>query len=307
MADEIIYSGIGDLSLAAALSAEYILLAADRNALPNHPALQYVGDISVGAHSAVIKCPHVGLMGYALLASTGDGTSVANTALTDGSTSVTVGRYSKAYEASDLAKMTAGAGGLSAQVFAMDAMVSGALTLTSLVANLMDNFTTVVGSTGVDMTVANFLDAITALEVQNAQGPLLTVLHSQQFGDFRKDLGINSGGAVQFAPASAEMIKVSGGGLVGSFAGVDIVVSNYVPDMNGGLDRGGGMFAKGAILWADGSVGSDGSPDQMVIGGKVLFERDRTARSGLTAYVSHRYLGVAEGIDGFGVTIQTDA
>ena len=66
------------------------------------------------------------------------------------------------------------------------------------------------------------------------------------------------------------------------------------------------MFAKGAILWADGSVGSDGSPDQMVIGGKVLFERDRTARSGLTAYVSHRYLGVAEGIDGFGVTIATD-
>jgi hypothetical protein len=106
MADEIIYSGIGDLSLAAALSAEYILLAADRNALPNHPALQYVGDISVGAHSAVIKVPHIGLMGYNLLASTGDGTSVANTALTDGSTSVTVGRYSKAYEASDLAKMT---------------------------------------------------------------------------------------------------------------------------------------------------------------------------------------------------------
>ena len=75
MADEIIYSGIGDLSLAAALSAEYILLAADRNALPNHPALQYVGDISVGAHSAVIKVPHIGLMGYNLLASTGDGSS----------------------------------------------------------------------------------------------------------------------------------------------------------------------------------------------------------------------------------------
>lgn len=125
MADEIIYSGIGDLALAAALSAEYILLAADRNALPNHPALQYVGDISVGAHSAVIKVPHIGLMGYNLLASTGDGSSVSNTALTDGATSVTVGRYSKAYEASDLAKMTAGAGGLSAQVFAMDAMVSG--------------------------------------------------------------------------------------------------------------------------------------------------------------------------------------
>jgi hypothetical protein len=51
----------------------------------------------------------------------------------------------------------------------------------------------------------------------------------------------------------------------------------------------------------------ENDPNQIVIAGKVLFERVRTGKSGLTAYVSHRYLGVVEGIDGFGVSIITDA
>ena len=307
MANEIIYTGIGDLTLAAALSAEYILLAADRNALQNHPALMYVGDIGVGGHSDTIKVPTIGLMGYDILASTGDGTAVANSALSDGSVTVAVGRYSKAYEASDLARATAGAGGLSTQVFAMDALISGALTLTSLVANLLDNFATVVGTTGVDMTTANFLDAISALEIAKTPGPFLAVLHPVQFGDLRKDLALTAAGAVQYMPATAALIAARGTGFQGTLAGVDIVTSSYVPTMNASADRGGGMFGKGAILWADGTLAADGSADQMVIGGKVLFERDRTAKSGLTAYVTHRYLGVVEGIDAFGVTIQTDA
>jgi len=39
----------------------------------------------------------------------------------------------------------------------------------------------------------------------------------------------------------------------------------------------------------------------------VLFEQDRTAKSGLTAYVSSAFLGASEGIDACGVSIITDA
>lgn len=306
MANEIVFTGIGDLVVAEALTNAYILLAAERNALPNHPALMYVGDIGVGARSNTLKVSHAGLMGYDLLASTGDGSAVANTALTDGSSTVAVARYSKSYEASDLARMTAG-GLVNIDMMAMDAVLSGALTLSSLVANLVDNFSTVVGTSGVNATAANFLDAITANEIAHTPGPLLAVLHPVQWGDIRSDLAINTGGALQFMPATAELIAFRGTGFVGSLAGVDVITSTFVPTANAGADRAGGMFGRGALLWADGTIPTEGDPNQVVIAGKVLFERVRAGKSGLTAYVSHRYLGVVEGIDGFGVSIVTDA
>ena len=304
MADEIVFTGIGDLTTAEALTNAYILLAAERNALQNHPALMYVGDIGVGARSNTLKVPHIGLMGYNLLSSTGDGAAVANTALTDGSSTVAVARYSKAYEASDLARMTAG-GLVNIDMMAMDAVLSGALTLSSLVANLVDNFSTVVGTTTVDATAANFLDAITANEIAHTPGPLLAVLHPVQWGDIRKDLALSTGGAIQFMAATQELVAYRGTGFVGTLAGVDVITSTFVPTT--GPDRAGGMFGRGALLWADGTIPTEGDPNQVVIAGKVLFERVRAGKSGLTAYVSHRYLGVVEGIDGFGVSIITDA
>lgn len=307
MANEILFSGIGDLTLAESLSAQYILLLADRNALPNHAALVYAGDIQAGGASNVIKVPLVGLMGHDVATSTTtDGAAVANTALTDGSATVTVARYSKSYEASDLARMTQG-GIIDPVLFAQDAMMSGALSLTSLIANLVDNFATVVGTTTVDATAGNFLDAISQLEINLVQGPYMAVLHPVQWGDIRKDLALSVGGAIQFAPATAEFITTRGIGFQGSLAGVDVFTSSFVPTANAGADRAGGMFGRGAIVWADGTIPLQGLPTQVVIGSKVLFEMDRTAKSGLTAYVSHVYLGASEGIDLAGVSIITDA
>ena len=307
MANEITFATIGDLTVVESITNEYLLLLADRNALPNHSALVYAGDIGVGARSNTLKVPHIGLMGYNLLASTADGAAVANTALTDGSTTIAVARYSKSYEATDLAKMTAN-GLVNIAAFAMDAMVSGAMTLTSLIAALVAGFSTVVGTSGVDATFANFLDAITALEIAKVEGPYMAVLHPVQWGDIRKDLGTVSGGAIQFAPATPEFIMARGIGFQGQLAGVDVFTSTYVPTANAGADRAGGMFGRGAILWADGSiVNDDPSGQSIVIAGKVLFERVRTGKSGLTAYVSHRYLGTSEGIDACGVSVITDA
>ena len=90
--------------------------------------------------------------------------------------------------------------------------------------------------------------------------------------------------------------------------GADVFTSTYVPTANSSADRAGGVFGRGAIVWADGTIVNDDPTGQsMVIGGKILFERARTAKSGLTAYVSHRYLGAAEGVDLCGVSIITDA
>jgi hypothetical protein len=308
MANEIIFSGIGDLTVTEAITNAYLLLLADRQALPQHPALFYAGSIgaAVGASSNTLKVPHIGLMGYDLAASTSDGSAVANTALADGSTTIAVARYSKSYEASDLARIAAG-GLINSEAMAMDAVMTGALTLTNLIANLVDDFSSTVGTSGSDATFSNFLDAITKLEIAKVSPPYMVVLHPVQWGDIRKDLGINAGGAVQWTPAAAEAINTKGIGYQGELAGVSVFTSAYVPTANAGADRAGGMFGRGAILWADGSPPFDADLPQMLIGGKVLFEKVRTGKSGLTAYVMHQYLGAAEGIDACGVSIITDA
>jgi hypothetical protein len=301
-----LYSGIGDLVVAEAVTAAFLLLLADRVALPQHPALFYAGDIAIGARSNTLKVPHVGLMGHDLATSTADGSAVANTALSDGSTTIAVGKYSKSYEASDLARMAAG-NVINPELLAADAMATSALTLTNILANLVDNFSSTVGTTTVDATAANFLDAITTLEVAKVAGPYMAVLHPVQWGDIRKDLALNAGGAIQFAPATAELIATRGIGYQGQLAGVDVFTSTYVPTANSGADRAGGMFGRGALLWADGSIPADPDLPQMSIGAKVLFEKDRTPKAGLTAYVMHVYLGASEGIDACGVSIITDA
>ena len=307
MADEIIYSGIADLRTAQALSAEILLLLADRNALPNHPALLYAGD-AIGRGSSVLKVPGVGLGGYDLLTAPGDGSAVANTALTDAAYTVTVARYSKSYEASDLARLTDPANGkIKISEFAMDAVQSANNTLVSLVANVTDGFAATVGATGVDLSVANFLAAIQTLEVAKNVGPYMAILHPQQMGDLRNAIAAVTGGAVQWLPASQEQIQILGNGYRGQWMGVDIFSSSYVPTANAGADRAGGMFARGAVIWADSSVPDEGDPNQLVLANKILFERERTAKSGLTAYVTHYYCGVSMGIDAAGVSIITDA
>lgn len=307
MADEILYSGIADLRTAEALSAEILLLLQDRNALPNHPALVFAGD-AVGRGSAVLKIPAIGLQGYDLLSAPGDGSAVANTALSDTAFQVTVARYSKAYEASDLARLTDPANGkIKVAEFASDAVVSSSNTLVSLVANVTDGFSSTVGSSGVDLSVNNFLAAIQTLEVAKNVGPYMAILHPQQMGDLRAAIANVSGGAIQWLPASQEQIQILGNGYRGNWMGVDIFSSSFVPTANAGADRAGGMFARGAVLWADSSIPSEGDANQLVLAGKILFERERTAKSGLTAYVTHYYCGVSKGIDAAGVSIITDA
>jgi hypothetical protein len=307
MANEILFSGIGDLTVTEAITNAYLLLLADRMALPQHPALFYAGSIGAAARSNTLKVPHVGLLGYDVPTSaTSDGSAVANTALTDGSTTIAVARYSKSYEASDLARITAG-GLVNEQAMALDAVATGALVLTNLIANLVDNFATTVGTSGADATFANFLDAITALEVAKVSPPYMCVVHPVQWGDIRKDLAITAGGAVQWMPASAETVAARGIGYQGQLAKVDVFTSTFVPTANAGADRAGGIFGRGALLWADGEVPVEADPNQMNVAGKVLFERVRTGKSGLTAYVSHVYLGASEGIDACGVSIITDA
>jgi len=304
LANEILYSGLGDLRLAEVLSQEVLLALADRNAIMQHPALVYAGDAS-GSGSTTIKVGEIGWMGYDSLAAVAEGATVANTALTDASHTVSVARQAKAYAPSDLAKLTDSIGHLSPSAFAQDAAVSAGVRLTELIAALVGGFTATAGVSGSDLTVAQFYAAIAQLETSNVASPFFALLHPQQWADLRVATQSETG-PLQLDPASLEMQQARGNGFKGSVWGVDVFTSSHVPTANAGADRAGGMFGRGALIWADAMV----PPDPAVVGinmGKVLLELDRSGRTAETAAITNFYCGAAEAIDAAGVSIITDA
>jgi len=105
MANEIYYSGLGDLRLAAVLHQEIALLLADRGSLRGQPAIVNYGDLS-GRGSTVLEVPQAGLDGYDRMAAVAENASTSNTALTDASPSITIARQALQYQISDLANIT---------------------------------------------------------------------------------------------------------------------------------------------------------------------------------------------------------
>jgi len=308
VANEILYAGLTDQRTVEILDGQVLQLLADRSALPNHPALYYAGDLA-GSGSTTIKVPFVGLDGYDLPAPRADGAAAVNTALVDSSYTISVNTKTKAYEPSDIARFSDSLGVLNAERFAQDAVASHMLQITDQIAGLVGNFSNTVGASGSDLSIANVLAGLTLLEVgcqaSLAEGEVMAVLHTVQMGDLRTALATVAAGALQWS-VPPEQLVVRGNGYRGRYLGVDWFSSSYVDLVNVGADRAGGMFVRGAIGWADMSQVAD-SADQIVLGGKILFERDRTAKSGLTAYVSHSINGSSEMLDAAGVSIITDA
>ena len=288
------------------LSGVWQLISADRNALPAHPALLKV---PAPPGSVTVRVPELDFFGVALLVSqTNQETDVADTAVTDTASDIVLSRYSKRHDANSFAQALDANGLINPQQFAIDAMVSYASTIRDMHANLVDNFATTQGSTGVDASFANFLDCITSLEVAEAVGPILAILHPVQWADIRKDLALNSGGAIQMNDGSQAVINAMKGlGAQGSLAGVDVFTTTSVPTANAAADRAGGLFTRGALVHAVSRPVADPDLPQIVLGSDLLFEKDRDASVANTEYVSHAFMGIIEGLDNKGVSLITDA
>jgi hypothetical protein len=288
--------------LSKVASAEYLLALADRNPLVSHPAFFYLGD-RLAEGSVTQALSEYDLMGTSLPQPIAEGASVGDTSIGRVEYSVTVGRYSKAYSMTDLAKMVDNHGILQTSALAADAALSGALRLTQLVAALGSGWTAVRGSSGAVLTLADFLAAKNLLEQEKNAGPLVAILKPKQWQEVVSNVALTlTSGSIIRDPSTLDPLQQFGIGYQGRFYGVDVITSDYVP--NDGTDFAGQMIAPGAVLWADGQPIPDGS-DQMIMANKVLFERDRTARAATTAYVSHLYLGVSRGLQARGVRIRS--
>lgn len=307
MANEITFSALSDATIAAALHQEILLKLGDRASLLGHPAIAYIGSVN-GSGSNVRKAPLWG-GGLDQMAAVADGSSASNTAITNGSVSVTVARQALMRSATDLAAMTWAYASPAALVeqLAADMVTSAQLRFTSLVTDVTDGFTATVGASGVDFSVTNWFSAQAALTQASAPGPFVAVLHPVQLTDLQASLRAETG-PMQFVPASAEMLRIKGQGYAGSFNGVDIFVSSTVPTANAGADRAGALMSYGAVAYADGMpapiIGAGGV---VISSGPIVVELQRDAAGAATKVVGNYYIGVAKAQDGMGVSIITDA
>lgn len=302
---QILYSNLTDQILAETLAGFWQLSLADRTAFPAHPALIQLPDVN-GSGSVVQKVPQIGLLGYDKMATRTEVQAVATTALTDASSTITVGRYSKNYSASDIARVVDAHGVINAQMMSMDALVTFSATLRSLLAGLVGNFATTVGASGVNATLENVLDAVAALEIAAVEGPYLGCIHPRQWHDIVKDAALNSGGAIQFSQSASNMVEAMKGlGYKGQALGVDWYTTLDVT--SDGTNRAGGIFGRGALGWAAGPIPIDPELPQAAVGPYVMLEKDRTPTTASTAWVMHSNVGVGELIDLCGVSLITDA
>jgi len=261
MANEIYYSGLGDLTVAEVIRNELMLLLADRADLSAHPAIMQL-----------------------VMTSVNENASSSNVALTDASATVTIARYALQREISGLAQITSSVGLRNLLRFLSDMVGGYRMAKTAAIATAASGFTSVKGTTGTAMTVETFLSARYALQQSNVNGPLVSILYPKQVTELQDSIA-SLGGARQYKEPTQDMIDRFGQGYQGSFAGVDIFASSKVPSANAGADSKGAMMGYGAIAQAFASPppvpGAEGS---IVVadGGQVAVEFERSASADLT-------------------------
>ena len=282
-------------------SAVYELTLADRSILQPElsPAFLYAGSVS-GLGTQTLRVARLGF-GQDAFTTKASGAAtedddVANTAFTDTSVTISVDRHSLSYDITSIALDTDPVVGM--QSLYQSILVDAGRHLTNSICGLASGWSNVVGTTGVEMSLTTFLNAINTLEAANVEGPYLAVLHPNQWRGIRKEHLISVGGAAQYIPAEA---TVSGStGYKGKLFGVDVFVSSNIP--LSGSDRQGMMVGKSGIVFAD-MAPSVMDPVRQAVIGRTKLEIDRVPGSDIDEIHGHTYFGVAEFEDARGVQI----
>ena len=232
-----------------------------------------------------------------------------NSAYTTSKFQLTVARYGRQYQVTDLMGVSGGPIDLDRVV---QNLINGvALTMTDLATALFPSFTDQVGTTGVDLSVDTMYDAQFALAINNASasGGLNAVLHPQQHNDFVSSLRGETG-AQQYVPATAEMLALKGPGIQGTWNGITFWTSDSVGTVNAGADYAGALMAENAIAYTLGDVkrlqGHVPAQNILVDAGMLLVELNRDADNGMSTAIANLYPAVSIREDDRGVEIVSD-
>ena len=288
-----------DLRLAAVLDQEIALLLADRSSIRNSGAVRSYGLIN-GRGSDTMNIRIAGLDGSDKFSVTAaEDTDVVETALTDASVSLAVARYSLRRHLGDLAELTGFPGSdISVDRLAASMVGEAEQCFMEIIGNTITGFGDDKGSKSTNLSVDNWFDAIAFLQTAGNTGMTFALLNPQQLGQLQSSIRAEAG-AIQFVPATQEMLAVKGAGYAGMFAGVDIYTSKQLESSGGGYD--GAMWAEGCIGYAEAApVITQGNVQRPGVS-PVVVEFQRDASKALTEIIGHYYLGAAIVQDGMGV------
>lgn len=304
MADEWLYSDAGDLRLSEVLAAEYQLTLADRFSLIGYPAIHYAGNLA-GRGSSTIKVPLLGLSRR--MSGVAENASVANTAVSDSSVTITVARQALQSSISDFNAMVDSVGA-NIQALYDEGVNAYVMRWMELFANCLDDFSTTASpGSGSALTFTNFLAAQFSLIQNSVPGPYVCVLYGKQFTDLITSIRSETG-PVERRLDSQSIFEAAGVGFHDSLNGVDLITSSLVPSANAGADSAGAMFGQRAIAFADGTPAPFRGNSEVVYGAgqKLWTEFERDASGALTKIVHNAALGFSELEDLRGVTIISD-
>ena len=273
------------------LENEIRALLHDGASIRKSGALLFAGDLS-GIGSDTIALRYSSLDGYTEMAAVGDGTEITNSDLVNATANIAVARQGLRYDLTDLASLSGL--GRDIDVFRLAESMRGAFEarFMTLLCATFAGVTAQAGTTGVSLSVDDYMDSIYQLELNNNPGDLACILSPRQVADLQSSIRNETGNAIAFNPAQPEILKMVGQGFIGSFMGVDIHKSSKCA--TSGSDVIGAMWSRGAFGYAL------GTPQPLAVGGvirpagtPVMVELQRDASLSLTEVVGTAYVGCA--------------
>lgn len=264
-----------------------------------------LGDLG-GSGSDTLVTPRIAWDDAMGAANTDETTAAGNTALGNAAISLSIAQQIISYELSDKMMITGSAGNLSLEEIAGKVVDAYILRFTDQVAALFPSFSAIVSSTGVDMDVDDFYDAIFALEQAVVPTPFDCVLYTVQYTDLQSSIR-GEGGAAQWMPGTQNQLLAKAPGFKGEFMGVRVWASDSVTAVGG--DSSGAMYGAGGIVYAEASPrgAMPGAVAASVPAGSPVYaEFVRTGDPGLSAIVGHAFNAVSIGENARGVEILTD-
>lgn len=197
----------------------------------------------MGAASNSVKIPKADKFTAAALT---EGTEVTNTALTSSSVTITAAEIGIQATITDVLEVSDIPAAHGARLRQLGRALSDKIDVD--ICALLSGFSTTVGTTTVDITLANLLDAIYNLEVNDAAslGALVSVLHPRQTADMRTELEADA--AALYQGKSDDILSKANAGYFGSWFGIDFFQSTNVATANAGADRAGAVFVRDYAL-----------------------------------------------------------
>lgn len=197
----------------------------------------------MGSASKAVKIPKADKFTAAALT---EGTETANTALTSTSVTITAAEIGIQATITDVLEVSDIPAAHGARLRQLGRALADKLDVD--ICALLSGFSTGVGATTVDITLAVLLDAIYNLEVNDAAslGALVGVLHPRQTADLRTELEADA--AVIYEGKSDASISKATAGYFGSWFGIDVYQSTNVATATAGADRAGGIFVRDYAL-----------------------------------------------------------